>query len=81
MKCLLCKDDETRPGLTDVTLERDGFRLSVKNVPVQLCPACGEAYTDETTAIHLLAAAEDLTNSGKLTDVCEYTAISISHGF
>lgn len=81
MKCLLCKQGETRPGLTEVTLERDGFRLSVKNVPVLLCPTCNEAYTDEATAICLLAAAEDLTNSGKLTEVCEYATISISEGF
>lgn len=75
MKCILCKQAETRPGVTDVALERDGFRLVVKNAPAQVCPNCGEAYAEEAVAIHLLAAAENLTESGKLTDVCEYAAI------
>ena len=75
MKCILCKKAETSPGLTDVTLERDGFRLLVKNAPAQICSNCGEAYADEDTAIRLLAAAEQLTNSGMLMDEREYASI------
>ena len=75
MKCILCKKAETAPGVTDVTLERDGFRLLVKNAPAQVCPNCGEAYTDEDTAIRLLAAAEQLTDSGMLMDEREYVDI------
>ena len=75
MKCILCKQAETRPDTTSVTLERDGFRLVVKNVPAQVCPNCGEAYTDEAAAVRLLAAAEKLTDSGALTDVREYATI------
>ena len=75
MKCIICKEAETGPGLTDVTLERDGFRLVIKNTPAQVCPNCGEAYADEETAIRLLAAAEQLTNSGMLMDVREYASI------
>ncbi len=75
MKCILCKQAETCPDVTDVTLERDGFRLVVKNAPAQVCPNCGEAYTDEDVAIRLLAAAEKLTDSGALMDVREYASI------
>ena len=75
MKCILCKKGETAPGVTDVTLEREGFRLLVKNAPAQVCPNCGEAYTNEDTATRLLAAAEQLTDSGRLTDVREYASI------
>lgn len=75
MKCILCKQAETRPGFTSVTLERDGFRLVVSSVPALVCPNCGESYTDEATAMRLLAAAEKLTDSGTLMDVCEYNNI------
>lgn len=75
MKCILCKQAETRPGTATVTLERDGFRLVVSNVPALVCPNCGESYADEATAIRLLAAAERLTDSGALTDVREYASI------
>ncbi len=75
MKCILCKQAETRPGVTSVTLERDGFRLVVKNAPARVCPNCGEAYADEDVAMRLLAAAEKLTDSGALTDEREYISI------
>jgi len=75
MKCILCKKAETRPGLTDVTLERDGFRLVIKNTPTQICPNCGEAYAEEEVAMRLLAAAENLTDSAMLTDIQEYASI------
>jgi YgiT-type zinc finger domain-containing protein len=77
MKCIICKEAETRPGLTDVTLERDGFRLVIKNTPAQVCPNCGEAYAEEEVAMRLLVAAENLTDSGMLTDMQEYDRIVV----
>ncbi len=77
MKCIICKEAETSLGLTDVTLERDGFRLVIKNTPAQVCPNCGEAYAEEEVAMRLLAAAENLTDSGRLTDVQEYENIVV----
>jgi len=56
MKCVICKQAETRPGTTTVALERDGKALVVRNVPALVCPNCGEAYADESTASRLLAA-------------------------
>jgi len=79
MKCILCKQAETRPGVTDVILERDGFRLVIKNAPALVCPNCGEAYAEEEVAIRLLAAAENLTESGMLTDVRDYAMIETEH--
>lgn len=75
MKCILCKQAEIRPDRTTVTLERDGFRLVVSNVPALVCPNCGESYADEATAVRLLAAAEKLTDSGTLADAREYESI------
>lgn len=72
MKCLICKQAETRPGLTTVTLERDGLILVVKNVPAQVCPNCGEAYADEDATAHLLKTAEKMARSGTLVDVRQY---------
>ncbi len=72
MKCVICRQAETQPGVTTVTLERGRLTLVVKNVPAQICPNCGEAYTDESTAAHLLATAEQMAAAGALVDVRQY---------
>jgi YgiT-type zinc finger domain-containing protein len=33
MKCLICKYEETQPGTTTMTLERDATTVVFKNVP------------------------------------------------
>ena len=73
MKCLMCKQAQPRPNLTTVTLERDEFTLTIQNVPALVCPLCGEAYTDETTAARLLKTAEQMEFSGLLMDVRLFT--------
>ena len=36
MKCVICKQGETLPGVTTVTLERNGLTLVVKSVPARV---------------------------------------------
>jgi YgiT-type zinc finger domain-containing protein len=72
MKCLICKQDETRPGETTVTLERNTLTLVIKNVPAQMCPNCGEAYVDEEVAADLLRVAEQVSASGAQVDIRRY---------
>jgi len=60
------------PGVTTVTLERDGMTLVVKRVPARVCPNCGEAYLSEAIACRLLEDAEALANAGAMVDVREY---------
>jgi YgiT-type zinc finger domain-containing protein len=72
MKCLICKQAETRPGTTTLTLERGDLTFVVKNVPAQICPNCGEAYIDEAVTVELLSTAEQMSRSGALVDVREY---------
>jgi YgiT-type zinc finger domain-containing protein len=74
MKCLICKQAETQPGVTTVTLERDGLTLVVKSVPARVCPNCGEAYVDEDATKQLLKTAEQMARSGTLVDVRQYVA-------
>jgi len=54
MKCVICKQAETKSGMTTVTLERDGLTLVVKRVPARVCPNCGEAYVEESVTAQLL---------------------------
>jgi len=69
MMCILCRHGTTHTGQTTLTLERGDLHLVVKNVPALICPACGEAYTDEDTAARLLALAQEMQNAGLEADV------------
>lgn len=42
--CLICRFGERHPGITTLTLNRDGKILLVKDVPADICDTCGEAY-------------------------------------
>jgi YgiT-type zinc finger domain-containing protein len=72
MKCFICNQAETAPGLTSVLLERGHLSLTVTNVPARICPNCGEAYADETVTVNLLRQAETMAKAGAKVDVCEY---------
>ena len=75
MKCLICKQAETRAGETTVTLERGELTLVIKHVPAKVCPNCGEAYVDEAVATDLLQTAEQMAQAGAQVDVRRYTPV------
>ncbi len=74
MKCVVCKQAETLPGVTTVTLERDGSTFVVREVPAQVCPNCGEDYVDSKVTAALLNTAERLSQAGAQVDVRRYAA-------
>ena len=74
MKCVICKQGETRPGIATVTLERDGTMLIVRSVPAQVCENCGEEYINEGITAKLLKQAEEAVKAGVQVDVRTYVA-------
>ena len=72
MKCVICHQAETVPGLTSVLLERGQMSLTVTNVPARVCPNCGEAYADETVTANLLRQAERMSRAGTKVETREY---------
>ncbi len=74
MKCVVCKQGETREGTATVTLERNGMILVFKKVPAEVCEVCGEEYVAEETTAQLLAAAEEAAQAGVQVDIREYVA-------
>jgi len=73
MKCVICKQGDTRPGETTITLERHGSTLVFKKVPARICANCGEAYLEDSISAQLLQTAEEAARSGVLVDVREFT--------
>lgn len=74
MKCVMCKQGETQPGTTTMTLERDATTVVFKNVPAEVCQTCGEAYLDAATTKHLLHILEEAARVGVQVDVRSYAA-------
>ncbi len=74
MKCIVCKQADTQPGTTTVTLERNGATLVFKDVPAEVCPNCGEDYVDEAVTRALMQSAEDMVASGAQVDIRKYAA-------
>ena len=74
MKCVICKNAETKPGTTTLTLERDGLTYVIKKVPAQVCPKCGEDYVDEKVTSDLLKSAEQMVKVGTQVDIRQYVA-------
>ncbi len=74
MNCVVCKAGHTKPGVTTITLERDGMTLVFKGVPAQVCGNCGEAYVDDKTTRRILKMAEEAAASGVQVDIRQFAA-------
>lgn len=74
MKCVVCKQGETREGTATVTLERNGMILAFKKVPAEVCEVCGEEYVSEETTSRLLPETEEAAQAGVQVDIREYVA-------
>jgi YgiT-type zinc finger domain-containing protein len=74
MKCVVCKQGETRPGKTTVVLQRDGATVVINDVPARVCENCGEEYVDEKVAESVLVAAEASARAGVRVEIRDYMA-------
>ena len=75
MNCLVCKQGDTQPGITTVTLERATTTLVVKEVPAQICSNCGEAYMDEATTEALLTMLKQAVANGVSVAVRDFAPL------
>jgi len=74
MKCVICKQGETKPGKVMVTLTRDGVTVIFKEVPAEVCENCGEYYLSDDVTGELLRIAEASVRRGSELEVLRYTA-------
>ena len=72
MKCVICKQGETHPGETVVTLQRDDRTLVFKGVPAEICENCGEYYLSDEVAARLYAQAEESLRHGAEVEIGRY---------
>jgi YgiT-type zinc finger domain-containing protein len=72
--CSACKKGSVERGTTTATFETDGTTVVIRNVPADVCTACGEGYYDVLTTERLLVLAADAAGwSGAPVQICDYT--------
>ena len=54
MKCIFCKNGQTRPGSAGFVSTPPESAPVVKDVPAQVCDNCGQEYFDSETVMDLL---------------------------
>ena len=74
MRCSICKDGETKPGVATVTLERGGVTLLIRNVPAEICDVCGEKYYSEAAVGKMRRELEAAEKAGEELQVRSYAA-------
>ena len=74
MKCVICKQGETYPGQTTVTLERNETIVIFKTVPALICENCGEYYLSDEITGDLFEKAEGAITGGAEVEIQRYAA-------
>jgi YgiT-type zinc finger domain-containing protein len=74
MKCVLCRQGNTSPGLVTVLLQRGETTVIVKQVPAEVCENCGEYYLTQDVTEQLLARAEIAVKNGAEVEILRFAA-------
>ena len=74
MKCVICKQGETHPGKTTVTLQREQSTIIIKDVPADICENCGEYYLSESIAEKVMNRAEESVRKGAEVEILRFAA-------
>ena len=76
MKCIICKNGETKKGTTTVTLEKADSTIVFKEVPAHICDNCGEKYIDDSITKELLKKAREIIKNGVEVDIRKYEMVA-----
>lgn len=74
MKCVICRNGETEPGLVTVSLTRGETTVIVKAVPAEVCKNCGEYYLSGQTTEEIARRAENAARNGAEVEVLRFAA-------
>lgn len=74
MTCTLCKAGRVAPGLTTVTLQRGETTVVIKDVPAEVCGACGEYYLSEDITRAVMGLGEAAVGRGAEVEILRFAA-------
>ncbi len=71
--CLSCKRGTLVRGTTTATFDADGTTVVIRNIPADVCDACGEGSFDPVTSDRLVELATAAAGwSGAPVQICDY---------
>jgi YgiT-type zinc finger domain-containing protein len=73
----VCKNGETKPGKSVITLTKGKLVFVFKNVPAKICHDCSEEYISEDTTKLLLQTANESFKKGIMFDLRDWAKFSI----
>jgi YgiT-type zinc finger domain-containing protein len=74
VKCVICRQGETKAGTVTVTLQRGETTVIIKGVPAQVCENCGEYYLDENVTERIMAMGEEAVKKNVEVEILRYAA-------
>jgi YgiT-type zinc finger domain-containing protein len=74
MKCPICRQGETNPGLVTVHLQRGETTVIFKQIPAEVCENCGEYYLTQSVTDRLLTRAEEAVKNGAEVEILRFAA-------
>ena len=80
MKCVVCRFGETEPGTITYNLNRKSMTLVVKEVPAEVCDACGEGFLDPSILEGLDEIVNEAEESGAEVLIRRYAPVKTSSG-
>ena len=74
MRCVICKNGDTQPGASTVTLTRDQTTVIIKDVPSDICDTCGEYYLSADISRRVMQMAQTAVDHGAELEILRYAA-------
>jgi len=74
MRCILCKQGNTKSGMVTVTLQRGDTIVIIKGVPAQVCENCGEYYLNDEITERVLSMAEEAAKKNVEVEILRFAA-------
>lgn len=74
MRCVLCKQGETKSGTVTVALLRGDTTVIIKGVPAEICENCGEYYLADDIAGRVLSMAEEAVKKNAEVEILRFAA-------
>jgi YgiT-type zinc finger domain-containing protein len=74
MDCIICKHGETKPGKVIQTFHRGGTVVVVKDIPADVCGACGEPYISAVVTRVIQRWVDDAVGKGIELEILRYAA-------
>lgn len=74
MRCILCKQGNTKSGMVTVTLQRGDTIVIIKGVPAQACENCGEYYLNDEITERVLSMAEEAVKKNVEVEILRFAA-------